>query len=215
MLDMRSGQSHWTYVMLLIVWHPAFLSKLSASGMQSQVHTWLPDFLYYCNQCVALNGILSSPLTVKAGVSQGNVLCPVPFLIFINDLSDALENPLYLFANDSTLCHDITHPSVRQAADSSLSWDLDKISNWSNAWNMSFNPEKSLSKRIVLQTLPSTFSTTLSKKFSHANSCVSLSDMIFLGQATFQSWPPEPDANLVSSAEEDVDNTVVGSGFNI
>ena len=121
MLDMRSGQSHWIYGMLSIVWHPAFLSKLSASGMQSQVHTWLPDFLYYCNQRVALNGILSSPLTVKVGVSQGSVLCPVPFLIFINDLSDALENPLYLFANDSTLCHDITHPSGRQAADSSLS----------------------------------------------------------------------------------------------
>ena len=46
------------------------------------------------------------------------------FLIFINDLSDSLENHLYLFADDSTLCG-ICHPSDRQAAASSLSADLD------------------------------------------------------------------------------------------
>ena len=52
------------------------------------------------------------------------------FLVFINDLSDSLENPLYLF--DSTHCHDISHPSDRQAATSSLDSDVAKIRNCSN-----------------------------------------------------------------------------------
>ena len=62
-------------------------------------------------------------------VPQGSVLGPVLFLVFIKDLADSLENPLYLFADDSTLCHTTCHPSDRQAAASSLSEDLDKITN--------------------------------------------------------------------------------------
>ena len=75
---------------------------------------------------MALNGTLSSPLPVKAGVPQGIVLGPILFLIFINDLMDFLENPLYPFAEDSTLCLDISHPSERQVAGSPLYSDLDE-----------------------------------------------------------------------------------------
>ena len=38
---------------------------------------------------------------------------------------DSLENPADLFVDNSTLC-DISHPSDRKAAASSLSADLDK-----------------------------------------------------------------------------------------
>ena len=88
-------------------WHPALLSKLSACGIQGQLSSH--------NQCVALNGILSSPPPVKAGVPQGSVLGLFRFLIFIKDLSESLENPLYLFAHDYTLCRDMSHLSERQA----------------------------------------------------------------------------------------------------
>ena len=64
---------------------------------------------------MALNGTLSFPLPIKGEVPQSNVLCPVLFLVFINDLSDSLENLLYLFADDATFCRDVPHPSDRQA----------------------------------------------------------------------------------------------------
>ena len=57
------------------VWYPTLLSKLSAYGIQGQLH--------YCSQSVALNGTLSSPLPVKAGVPQSHILSPILFLIFI------------------------------------------------------------------------------------------------------------------------------------
>ena len=103
------------------VWHPALLTNLSSYGIQGHLHSWLTDFLSCRSHRVALNGTLSSPLPVQDGVPQGSVLGPVLFLVFINDLSDSLENPLYHFADDSTLCHTICHPSDRQAAASSLS----------------------------------------------------------------------------------------------
>ncbi len=102
------------------VWHPALLTKLSY-GIHGNLHSWLADFLSGRSQRVALNGFLSTPLPVLSGVPQGSVLGPVLFLVFINDLSDSLENPLYLFADDSTNCRSIPHPSDQQSAASSLS----------------------------------------------------------------------------------------------
>ena len=125
------------------VWHPALLTKFSSSGIQGHLHLWLAVFLSFHSQHVARNGSLLFPLPFQARAPQGNVLGPVLFLVFINDLSDSLENPLCLFADDSTLYRTICHPSDQQAAASSLTADLDKITSWSNKWNMSFNPDKS------------------------------------------------------------------------
>ena len=72
----------------------------------------------------------------EESICMSRDLGPVVFLTFINDLIDSLENPLYLFSDVSTLCHDISHPSDRQAGASSLSSDLDKSTNWSNTWNV-------------------------------------------------------------------------------
>ena len=100
------------------VWHPALFSKLPAYGIQSQLQSWITDFHPSRRRRVALNGTISSPLPVMAGIPQGSVLGPILFLIFINDLTDSLENPLYLFADYSTVCHDISHPSDRQTGSS-------------------------------------------------------------------------------------------------
>uniref|UniRef100_A0A8C4NM24 UTP--glucose-1-phosphate uridylyltransferase n=1 Tax=Eptatretus burgeri TaxID=7764 RepID=A0A8C4NM24_EPTBU len=54
-------------------------------------------------------------------------------------ISPTLKNTLYLLADDFTHCCTICHLSCQQAAASSLSADLDKITSWSNTWNMSFS----------------------------------------------------------------------------
>ena len=58
-------------------------------------------------------------------------------------ISLTLENPLYRFGDDSTLCCDIPNLSERQEAASYLASNLDKTTSLSNTWNMSVNSEKS------------------------------------------------------------------------
>ena len=81
-----------------------------------------------------------------------------------------------------------------------LSADLDKITNWSNTSNMSFNPDKShpltmsLSKDHLesLSPHPHLLSQQSSGRSPLSSFWVSLSAMIFPGKATFPTWPPKP-----------------------
>ena len=57
-------------------WHPTVLPKVSAYGIHSQIY--FADFLYSRSQRVALNGILSSPLPVKARVPPRQCSRPYP-----------------------------------------------------------------------------------------------------------------------------------------
>ena len=67
-------------------------------------------FLKDRKQRVTLIGQVSSWTGVNAGVLQGSVLCPLLFLVYINDLADGLLSNAKLFAYDTSLCpviHDI------------------------------------------------------------------------------------------------------------
>ena len=84
-------------------WHDGLIFKLSQNGISGDIINILQEFLRNRKQRVVLNGQCSSWADVNAGVSQGSILGPLLFLIYINDLSDGLQSECKLFANDTSV----------------------------------------------------------------------------------------------------------------
>ena len=61
------------------------------------------DFLSFRKQRVVLNKKVSKWTSIEAGVSQGSILGPLLFLIYINNLSDDLSTNAKLFADNTSL----------------------------------------------------------------------------------------------------------------
>ena len=139
MPDMKSEPSHETYHLPSIqsgtlLCSPNSLPMVSKDISIHASQTSSPVATNVCRFLEFSHSLFLSRLEFLKAVPQ-HVLCPVLFLVFINDLSDSWENPFYVFADDFTRCCTICHPSGWQAAASSLSEDLDKITSWSNTWN--------------------------------------------------------------------------------
>ena len=83
-------------------------------------------FLYNPTQATVVNGVHSSYVEVTSGVPQGSVLGPMLFLLYINDINNAIIFHIKLFADDSVLYRNI-HSQNDQVI---LQNDLDTISSW-------------------------------------------------------------------------------------
>ena len=99
---------------------------------------WLSNFL--CNRSirVVIDGINSNLYPVNFRVPQGSVISPTLFLLFLNDHLCLTTNPIYSFADDSSLCHSYSynaHPNInvgviKNCMDDTLNSDLVKIEEW-------------------------------------------------------------------------------------
>ena len=122
------------------VWHEGIMFKVEQNGITDDLLNILSDFVRNRKQRVALNGQSSSWTIVNARVPQGCILCPLLFLIYINDLQDGLSSNAKLFADDTSLfsvVHDINTSAIE------LNSDLKKINDWAFQWKMTFNPDRS------------------------------------------------------------------------
>ena len=91
-------------------------------------------------QRVVIPGACSEWVAITAGVTQGSILGPLLFLIYINDIIDAIHSHIRLFADDTSLYLIVDEPCV---AATQLNSDLAKIHMWAEKWLVKFNPAKS------------------------------------------------------------------------
>ncbi len=64
----------------------------------------MESYLTNRKQYVDMDDVQSEMLTVTTGVPQGSILCPLPFIIYVNDMAN-LRNlfKFIIYADDTTL----------------------------------------------------------------------------------------------------------------
>jgi len=116
------------------------LEKLSAHSVGGNILRWIKNWLSDRVQRVVLNGSTSTWKEVLSGVPQGSVLGPLLFIIFINDIDDAVDTITIIkkFADDTKIGQIIT----RRDDSLNLQRALDNLTDWANKWKMNFNTDK-------------------------------------------------------------------------
>jgi len=87
---------------------------------------------------VKVRGSFSGWFEMISGVPQGSVLGPLLFLLYVNDLSSWIQNSMRMFADDTKVWHKI----VEDNDSSFLQADLKRLEEWSECWQLKFNPDK-------------------------------------------------------------------------
>ena len=72
------------------------------------------------------------------GVPQGSVLGPILFIIYINDLSNGINNLSKFYADDSKIIAKINNSDDT----SNLQRDINSVIEWCNKWIMQLNVNK-------------------------------------------------------------------------
>ena len=87
--------------------------------------------------CPSQTGLLVIPPCISS-VPQGSVLGPLLFLIYINDLPQAVSHStVYLFADDTKFFLDVSQSNTID-----LQHDLNAVTEWCKTWKISLNLNK-------------------------------------------------------------------------
>ena len=127
------------------VWHAGFLHKLKSYGISGQIFGLTSSFLSNGRLWVVLDGTSSQEYSFHNGVSQGSILGPTLFLLYINDLVDDVIYGIAIYADDTTLYSKCDWASdLRQQLElaSHLEYDLRDIVDWDKKWLVDFNAGK-------------------------------------------------------------------------
>lgn len=77
--------------------------------------------------------------TIKTGVPQGSILGPLLFVIFVNDLPDAIQDLLVSYADDSAIV--VAGTSHEQLRENTVS-NINKVHKWCRDNSLTLNIEK-------------------------------------------------------------------------
>ena len=93
-----------------------------------------------CNQYISINGYESGFAALDCGVPQGSVLGPLLFLLYINDLNQAIKFcKVHHFAGDTNLL--CLSNSIKKL-NKLFNTDLKNLVNWLKANKISLNVKK-------------------------------------------------------------------------
>ena len=124
--------------------HDVFLQKLYAIGFSKHTVNWFQSYLSNRSFLVNLGNNFSQPASVSCGVPQGSILGPLLFLIYANDMSQAVKCDLFLYADDTCLV--CQHKDVNKI-ENQLNEDFSNMCDWfvHNKLSIQFGDDKTKS----------------------------------------------------------------------
>ncbi len=121
--------------------HKILLSKLYRLGIKGIEHKWFRNYLTSRCQSVSINGTLSDSLNIDIGVPQGSILGPLLFILYINDLTNVIDEKckVVLYADDTALFYACNDPCNMQHI---LNDQLSKVGLWLQRNKLTLNVKK-------------------------------------------------------------------------
>ena len=122
--------------------HRLLLYKLKKYNVDPQILKWIDSFLVGRVQRVVIDGTGSGWCDVISGISQGFVLGPFLFLVYINDLVKFCQSNngaiVYLYADDTKIYNYVSCDSDRKV----LQETLNLMVSWINDYLLRLNVDK-------------------------------------------------------------------------
>ena len=122
------------------VCHKILLDKLYHYGIKGPDHSLIENYFYRRQQFVTINNASSSYKAINIGIPQGSILGPLLFLIYINNLPNALHTNPCLFADDT--CSFLNHSSLT-SLENICATEVSRLKDWCNANKIQINSQKS------------------------------------------------------------------------
>ncbi|CAH2108991.1 unnamed protein product [Euphydryas editha] len=131
------------------VWHNGLVFKLYQYGLPDRLVRIIRDYLSNRTFRYRVEGTLSSPRQIRAGVPQGSVLSPTLFSLYTNDIpipAESTATKLALFADDTAL---FTTSTSMELLTRRLQFATDALSAWFKKWRFEVNADKSAAVHFV------------------------------------------------------------------
>lgn len=122
------------------VWHDGLVYKLYTLGVPDRLVLIIRDFLTNRTFRYRLEGVLSSPRPIRAGVPQGSVLSPILFSLYTSDIPKQPMTQVALFADDTAVFTSHRSPNYTHRI---LQSYANALGDWFRKWRIEVNPEKS------------------------------------------------------------------------
>ena len=110
--------------------HDKLIKKLNHCGIRGVANDLISSYLHNRKQFVSLNDVNSTLRYINMGVPKGSIPGPLQYIIYVNDLPNAIECSAKLYAHDICL---IFSDNCLTKLEQKISGDSKKLKTWLDA----------------------------------------------------------------------------------
>ena len=127
------------------VWHEGLFLKLQRAEINGIIYELIRSMYQHSVSRVKCKNTLTDSIDIKQGVHQGNVLSPLLFNIFINDIGNTLSTDDTPIIHDSNINHLLYADDLVlfSTTEEGLQINIDRVHEYCTNWGLVINTGKS------------------------------------------------------------------------